>query len=239
MLTYRPLKTKIHQVVTIYDKLCCSGERQPKRQACCVVQHDQKGCLLVTDCHPKQSETGWVMQEETPSTWQTSLSHTFLPGSSVRLWRRSSPPVHFDHTAAGLLVTVCLSLSALTRRSSPLFWCPLFPPVRQQWAECNNAGTKRTHLQIQTYTDKHKENDEGRGGQRDAYWIWTKRCRVYESLCLGRRRMQSRLYNHENTPLEGRAEQRRSQPKQKRSKICLSELKKKLPTLKTWCSTNK
>lgn len=106
-----------------------------------------------------------------PSTWQTSLlSHTFLPGSSERLWHGSTRPVHLDHTATGLLVTVCLLLSALT--PSPF---GALPPLWSNSTELdvmmqghNTHNYRFKYTQTSTKKMERREKDS----QSHAYWIW-------------------------------------------------------------------
>lgn len=84
------------------------------------------------------------------STWQTFLPN-ILAGSPERLWRRATSSVYLDHTAARVLVTVCLLLSALILSPSVP---PLSTSITQYWDEYNDADTHRhtqTHSQFQTH----------------------------------------------------------------------------------------
>lgn len=107
MLACRPFQTWNQHIVAVNDELCCRGECQAKRPAplCCV------------DQQPRQSEP---CRMKPPVPDRPFYSDTFLPGSSERLCHGSTPPVHVDHTATGLLVTVWPPATP--------HWCPLFSP---------------------------------------------------------------------------------------------------------------
>lgn len=140
-----------HQTVTVNDKLCCGGgfqKFQRETQARCAVWFSmtKTAVCLVTDCHPKQSKTGWVMPKENPPPDRLVSSQTVLPGlHSLSMWITQqlvccSPFVfHFTSFGSHLLSSTVSSLPV---------W---------HWVELNDAGTQLAD------SSKHRQRRKRRG----------------------------------------------------------------------------
>lgn len=173
-------------------------------------------------CHRLSFKTLWDGMSHAgrkPSTWQD-----FSPLSHIPTWQlletltRVYTACPFGSHRRG---STGHSLSFAICSDSLLLWCPLSSLRSQYWAECNDEGNN-TYLQIETYTDKHKENGE-------EWERHTERCILDLSKALqdvrkpvfgqeenGKQTLHQTLKMQATDSSPGeRAEQRRSQPKWK------------------------
>lgn len=136
------------------------------------LNHKYEPGVLCGSAWPTQLSTGHRVSSKTvedrmshagrkSSTWQSSLpSLTFPPGSSERLWRRSTQPVYLDHIAAALLVTVCLSLSAPTPSPSSAPSLPSGHTILSRMKWCRDVTLADSNIH----------------GQAQGKWSLTERC---------------------------------------------------------------
>lgn len=146
------------------------------------------------------------------STWQTFLPN-ILAGSPERLWRRATSSVYLDHTAARVLVTVCLLLSALIL--SPSF--TLFP-LQLHSTGMNIMMQKHTQTHTNTLAVSDTQTStKKRESTKEETHIWSKQsvsgCKR-PGFWTGGECKVGFTQNHENTgywiSVEGRAEQQYS-----------------------------
>lgn len=163
------------------------------------------------------------------STWQTFLPN-ILAGSPERLWRRATSSVYLDHTAARVLVTVCLLLSALILSPSVP---PLSTSITQYWDEYNDAET-HTHTNTLAVSDTQTSTKKRESTKEETH-IWSKQS-VSEckrpSFWTGGECKVGFTQNHENTgywiSVEGRAEQQYSSKRLLWEAKCIHNEQKKL-----------
>lgn len=186
---------------------------QPERRARCAAwfSQNQNNFLQVKDCHPRQCETRWVMQKE-PLLPDSLLSYTEL--ASVR-----------DSDAGLQSLSIWIKQWSVYWSRFVFHYLPRLPalcfsPVRQYWAECNNArhithtlADSNTHRQAQRkWREERKRHWEVHTGSEQSVAGCKKACVWTGGEC--KAGFTPNPEKTESSP-GGGDEQKCSQPKQK------------------------